>query len=43
MMSDDEETPQWILDADKEALQKKKGKGKKKKVNSYAYTYLLCV
>jgi hypothetical protein len=36
MMSDDEETPQWILDADKEALQKKKGKGKKKKVHLYA-------
>eukprot|EP00596_Hydrurales_sp_CCMP1899_P005385 CAMPEP_0119036344 /NCGR_PEP_ID=MMETSP1177-20130426/4020_1 /TAXON_ID=2985 /ORGANISM="Ochromonas sp, Strain CCMP1899" /LENGTH=431 /DNA_ID=CAMNT_0006996103 /DNA_START=244 /DNA_END=1539 /DNA_ORIENTATION=- len=31
MMGNDEETPQWILDADKEALQKKKGKGKKKK------------
>jgi hypothetical protein len=31
MMGDNEETPQWIIDADKEEAQKKKMKGKKKK------------
>ena len=31
MMGPNEETPQWILDANKEASKKKKMKGKKKK------------